>query len=94
MTAKNQLDSVTKMLVDLGEIFFRNLELIFCRKFRHPRNPRAKNQNFFSRNFTLRASGDALEEDILFYAKNIPNIQVLRAESPLKGGSYKIFWKP
>jgi hypothetical protein len=34
------------MLANLGKCFFRNLELIICRKFRHPRNPRAKNQNF------------------------------------------------
>ena len=46
MIANNKLDSVTKILAHLGEHFFRNLELIFYRKFRHPRNPRAKNQNF------------------------------------------------
>jgi hypothetical protein len=45
-------------------------------------------------NFTLRDSGDALEEVVLFYAKNIPNVQVLRAGSPMKGGSYGFFWKP
>jgi hypothetical protein len=76
MTANNQFDSITEMLVDSGKRFFRNPELIFCRKFRHPRNPRAKNQNFS--NFVLRASGDALEEVVLFYAKSSPSIQVLR----------------
>jgi hypothetical protein len=34
------------MFVDSGKHFFINPELIFCRKFRHPRNPRVKNQNF------------------------------------------------
>jgi hypothetical protein len=80
------------MLADSGEHFFKNLELIFCRKFQHLRTlgPKIK----ISQNFTLRASGDALEDVILFYAKSSPNAQVLRVESPLKGGSYKIFWKP
>jgi hypothetical protein len=44
-----------------------------------------------ARNFTLRASGDARGEIVLFYAKNSPSIQVLRAESPMKGGSYGFF---
>jgi hypothetical protein len=64
------------MLADSGKRFFRKTKLIFCRKFWHPRNPRAKNQNFSE--FCLRASGDALEEAILFYAESSPNVQVLR----------------
>jgi hypothetical protein len=52
--------------------------------------PKAKNpQNLF-----LRAPGDALEEALLFYAKNITNVQVLRDRTPHKGGSYEFFWKP
>jgi hypothetical protein len=44
-----------------------------------------------AQNFTLRASGDVLEEVVLFYAKTSPSVQVLRDGSPLKGGSYEIF---
>jgi hypothetical protein len=39
-------------------------------------------------NVTLRVSRDALEEAVLFYAKIIPNVQVLRAKSPLIRWSY------
>jgi hypothetical protein len=35
-----------------------------------------------ARNFTLRVFGGALEKAVLSYAKIIPNIQVLRAETP------------
>jgi hypothetical protein len=42
-------------------------------------------------NFTLKYFGDVLEEVILLYAKNIPSVQVLRAGSPKKVGSYKLF---
>jgi hypothetical protein len=44
-----------------------------------------------ARNFTLRDSEDALGETVRFYAKNSPNVQVLRAESPMKGRSYRFF---
>jgi hypothetical protein len=47
-----------------------------------------------ARNFTLRVSGGALEEVVLSHAKIIPNVQVLMAETPQKGGSYRFFWKP
>jgi hypothetical protein len=47
-----------------------------------------------AQNFTLRVSGDALEEAILSHAKISPNVQVLMAETPHKGGSYGFFWKP
>jgi hypothetical protein len=39
-----------------------------------------------ARNFTLRVSGGALKEAILSYSKINPNVQVLRAETPQKGG--------
>jgi hypothetical protein len=39
----------------------------------------------------LIASGDVLEDFVLLYAKYIPNIQVLRARTPQKGGSYRFF---
>jgi hypothetical protein len=42
----------------------------------------------------LRVSGGALEEAVLFYAKNSPNVQVLRARTPQKGGSYGFFGNP
>jgi hypothetical protein len=51
MTANNQFDSITKILVDSEKCFFKNPELIFYKKFRHPRNPRAKNQNFLKFHF-------------------------------------------
>jgi hypothetical protein len=41
-----------------------------------------------AKNFTLRVSGGALEKVVLSYAKISPNVQVLRAETPEKGGSY------
>jgi hypothetical protein len=41
-----------------------------------------------ARNFTLRVSGGALEEAILSSAKISPKFQVLRAETPHKGGPY------
>jgi hypothetical protein len=88
MTAKNQFDSVTEMLADSGERFFRNLELSAGNL--DTLGPKIK----ISRHFVLRASGDALEEAVLFYAKSSPSVQVLRVESPLKGRSYEIFWKP
>jgi hypothetical protein len=47
-----------------------------------------------ARNFTLRVSGGALEEVVLSYAKIIPNVQVLRAETPQKGGSYGFSGNP
>ena len=53
---------------------------------------RPKFQNAW--NFTLRVSEDALEEAILSCVKIIPNVQVLMAETPQKGGSYEFFWKP
>jgi hypothetical protein len=72
--------------------FFRNLRLIFCRKFQHPRNLGPKTQKYW--NLILRDSGDALEEAVLLYAKYIPKFQLLMARTPLKRGSYKFFWKP
>jgi hypothetical protein len=42
----------------------------------------------------LRASGDALEEVVLFYAKSSPNVQVLRVESPLRRRSYGFSGNP
>jgi hypothetical protein len=41
----------------------------------------------------LRASGDALEEAVLFNAKS-PNVQVLRAESPLRRRPYRFSGNP
>jgi hypothetical protein len=41
---------------------------------------RPKFQN--ARNFTLRVSGDALEESVLSHAKIVPNIQVSMAKTP------------
>jgi hypothetical protein len=41
-----------------------------------------------AQNVTMRVSGDALEEAVLFYAKSSPNVQVLRAESSLRRGPY------
>ena len=35
-----------------------------------------------ARNFTLRVPGGALEDFVLSYAKIIPNVQVLRVETP------------
>jgi hypothetical protein len=46
------------------------------------------------RNFILRVSGGVLEEAILSYAKNIPNIQLLRGETEKEGGPYKISGNP
>ena len=42
----------------------------------------------------MRASGDALKEVVLFYAKSSPSVQVLRAESPLRRRSYGFFVNP
>jgi hypothetical protein len=47
-----------------------------------------------AQNFTLRVSGGALEKFVLCYVKIIPNIQVLMAETPQKGGSYRFFGNP
>jgi hypothetical protein len=47
-----------------------------------------------AQNFTLRVSEGAVEEHVLSYAKIIPNIKILRAETPQKGGSYKFFGNP
>ena len=44
--------------------------------------------------FTLRVSGGALEEAVLSHAKISPNVQVLRAETPQKGGSYGFSGNP
>jgi hypothetical protein len=35
-----------------------------------------------------------LEDFVLLYAKNIPNVQVLRARTPQKGGSYGFSGNP
>jgi hypothetical protein len=37
-------------------------------------------------NFILKVSEGVLEEALLSYAKNFPNVQVLRAETSQKGG--------
>ena len=42
-----------------------------------------------AQNFTMRVFGGALEEVVLSYAKINPNVQVLRVETPQKGGSYE-----
>jgi hypothetical protein len=47
-----------------------------------------------AQNFILRVSGGALEEAVLSYAKNSPNVQVLRAETEKEGGSYEISGNP
>jgi hypothetical protein len=44
-----------------------------------------------ARNFILRLYGDALEDAVLSHSKISPNIQVLMAETPQKGGSYRFF---
>ena len=46
-----------------------------------------------AQNFTLRVFGDVLEEDVLSYAKRIPNVQVLRAENISERRVIRIFWK-
>jgi len=47
-----------------------------------------------ARNFTLRVSGGAVEETILSHAKVSPNVQLLRVETPQKGGSYGFSGNP
>jgi hypothetical protein len=42
----------------------------------------------------LRASEDALEEAVLFYAGISLSVQVSRAETLQEEGSYGIFWNP
>jgi hypothetical protein len=42
----------------------------------------------------VSVSGGVLEEAVLFYAKISPNVQVLRAETPQKGGSYRFSGNP
>jgi hypothetical protein len=43
---------------------------------------------------TLRVSGGTLEEAVLSYAQIIPNVQVLRAETPQKGEPYEFSRNP
>jgi hypothetical protein len=45
-------------------------------------------------NFILRASGDAMEEVILFYATIIPSVQVLRSETPLRRRPHRFSGNP
>jgi hypothetical protein len=52
--------------------------------------PKIKN----SRNFTLRASGGALKEVVPSCPNFSPNVQVLRAGTPQKGGSYRFSGNP
>jgi hypothetical protein len=47
-----------------------------------------------AQNFTLRVYGGALEEVVLFYPKISPNVQVLRAKTPQKGGLYGFSGNP
>jgi hypothetical protein len=91
MTANNQFNSITRMLADLEQYFFRKPE-IFCRSFGtlETLGPKIK----ISRNYVLRASGDALEEAVLFYAGISLSVQVSGVETLQEGGSYGIFWNP
>jgi hypothetical protein len=45
-------------------------------------------------NFTLRVYGGVLEEAVYFYSKIVSNVQVLRAKTPKKGGSYRFSGNP
>jgi hypothetical protein len=47
-----------------------------------------------ARNFILTVYVGEMEEDVLSYAKNILNIQVLRAETEKEGGLYEISGNP
>jgi hypothetical protein len=47
-----------------------------------------------AQNVTLRVYGGALEEAVLSCSKIIPNIQVLRDETPKKRGSYSFSGNP